>query len=116
MNTTLQTGETKTGGFDRNQYNRQYYLRNKEKLCDRRTERYRICEGAKALNEYVNTDLDKDLVTFRDELLRIDETDPEQLQRCIDLMKVAKMSMEIKCIAAGLPQEEIDRIHNLPII
>lgn len=115
MNVSGQTSIPNSGGFDRVKYNHEYYLKNKEKLAARQAERYRIRKCTGYLNEYINTHLDEDLRTCRDELVKVDETDPEQYQRYVDLMKFSKMLMELKCIAAGLPQSEIDEICNLPI-
>lgn len=101
--------------FNRAEYNKTYYQRNKEKLCEQRMETYRRQKGTKALNYYINTHLDEDLHTMHDLLLETDESDPEQYERCASLMKVAQLMIEIKLTALGQPQEEIERIRNLPI-
>jgi hypothetical protein len=106
---------TPSGKFDRAEYNRQYYLRNKETLCEKRNENYRRNKGAKALNEYINTHLDEDLVVIRDELLKTDESDPAQYQTCVDLMNLAKLLIEIKYVAIGASFEEIQKIRNHPV-
>lgn len=115
MSTFQQSMETKPAGFDRAEYYRQYYQRNKEKLCERRTENYRRRKGAKALTEYINTYLDEDLVVIRDELMKIDESDPEQYETCISMMKLAKLLLEIKTVAIGGGIEELEKIRNLPV-
>jgi hypothetical protein len=115
MSTFQENMETKSAGFDRAKYYREYYQRNKEKLCEQRTENYRRRKGAKALKEYAYTHLDEDLVVIRDELMNIDESDPEQYELCIAMMKIAKLLLEIKTVAIGGGMEEIERIRNLPV-
>jgi hypothetical protein len=115
MSAFQQNMETKSAGFDRAQYYRDYYQRNKEKLCEKRTENYRRRKGAKALTEYINTHLDEDLVVMRDELIKIDESNPEQYEICISMMKVAKLLLEIKTVAIGGGIEDLERIRNMPV-
>lgn len=101
--------------FDRSEYNRQYYQRNKEKLLEKQSERYQSSKGYRVFKEYVEKYLDEDLITIRDILLTLDETDPLECQQIILLMKYVKVLMEIKLMTLGQPQEEIERIRNLPV-
>jgi hypothetical protein len=115
MSAFQQNMETKSAGFDRAQYYRDYYQRNKEKLCNKQAENYRRRKGAKALTEYVNTYLEEDLVVIRDELMKIDESNPKQYETCISMMKLAKLLLEIKYVVIGAEMGEIERIRNMPV-
>ena len=57
-------------------------------------------------------------MTFvRDELPKTDETDtdPEQVERCIELMQLAKLLLILKCAAIGDDKSEIERMKSIPI-
>lgn len=105
-----------TSKFDRAEYNRQYYLRNKEKLDQRRLDNYHKNKGLKTLNEYVNNHLDEDMAIIRDELLKIDENDPEEKERCIELMKIAKILLMMKSAALREDPSEIEKIKSIPLV
>jgi hypothetical protein len=115
MNTFQQDTEIKSTSFDRAEYYRQYYQKNKEKLCNKQTENYRRRKGAKALSEYINNHLDEDLVVIYNELANIDESDPEQHELCISMMYLARLMLEIKTVAIGASPEELERVRNLKI-
>lgn len=101
--------------FDRTKYSREYYLKNKEKLDQRRLDNYHKNKCIKTLTEYVNNHLDEDMTLIRDELLKTDETDPEQIESCIELMKLAKILLIMKSAAIQDEPEEMERIKNIPI-
>lgn len=103
------------GGFNRTEYNRQYYQKNKEKILERQAEKYQNTKRYKVLKKYVEKHLDEDLVTVRDLLVNIEENDPLEYEKSVTLMNIAKFLMELKLVALGQPQEEIDRIRNLPV-
>ena len=101
--------------FGRTEYNRQYYLRHKEKLDQKRLDNYHKNKGLKTFNEYVNNLLDEDMTIIRDQLLKTDETDPKQIERCIELMKLVKLLLILKCAAIGDDKTEIERIKNIQV-
>ena len=101
--------------FDRAEYNRKYYQRNKEKLIEKQSERYNKSKGYRAFKEYIEKYLDEDLITVRDIIMTRDENDPLEYQQLILMMNYAKVLMEIKLMALGQPEEEIERIRNLPV-
>lgn len=101
--------------FNRTEYNKQYYLKNKEKLDQRRLENYHKNKGFKTFTDYVTNHLEKDMEFVRDELIKTDDTDPEQVEYCIDLMKIAKFLLLIQSVALGESMTEIEKIKNIKI-
>lgn len=101
--------------FNRTEYNRQYYFKNKEKLDQRRLDNYHKNKGLKTLYDYVKNHLDSDMEFVRDELLKTDETDPEQVEYCIELMKLAKILLLMKSRVLQEDQSEIERLKNIQI-
>lgn len=45
----------------------------------------------------------------------IEEGDPLEYEKSVTLMHIGKVLMELKLTALGQPQEEIERISNLPV-
>jgi hypothetical protein len=103
------------GKFNRAEYNRQYYQKNKEKILERQAEKYQNSKRYKTLKKYLEKHLDEDLITIRDLLLSIEEDDPLEYEKTVTLMYIGKALLELKFTALGQPQEEIDKIRNLPV-
>jgi hypothetical protein len=101
--------------FNRTEYHRQYYLRNKEKLDQKRLDNYHKNRALKTFNEYARNHLDEDMVVVRDELVKIDENDPSQREKCIALMGIAKLLLVMKSVVVGDDVVEIEKFKSIQI-
>ena len=92
-------------------YNQHYYLQNKIKLNQKRSENYYKNKYLKTLNKYINNHLNEDMITIKDKLLKIDENIPKKRDRCIELMKIAKMLLVIKLVTLHENSSKIEIFH-----
>lgn len=99
-----------SSSFDKNAYNHNYYLKNKEKLDQKRLDNYYKNKGFKSVSDYVNNHLDNDMIFIRDELMKTNEDDPTQREHCIELMKSAKYLLLLKSLVLNEDESEIKKI------
>jgi hypothetical protein len=87
----------------------------RENLNQRRLENYHMNKGFNTFKDYVTNHLNKDMEFVRDELIRVDDTDPEEVEYCIELMKLAKFLLIIQSVALGENITELEKIKNIKI-
>jgi hypothetical protein len=101
--------------FNRTEYNKQYYLRNKDKLDRRRLDNYHKNKETNSVIDFVKYRLDDDMMNIRNMLLEVDETDPNQVEMCIELMNLAKTLLLLKAMSIGDDETEINKIKSMQI-
>lgn len=101
--------------FNRVEYNKAYYEKNKQKILVDRSDKYQQTKLYKDFLKYVDEYLDEDLIIIRDVLLSLDENNIHERDKVILLMKYAKILMEIKALKLGFNDQEIQEIRNLSV-